>query len=257
MYLVDYHTHPYSHGEKEIKYNKKLIKNYINIAYKKGIKELGFSDHDEYIKKIKLNLIDELSENSPVKLLKGIEFDYIPGKESYINRKIKKLNLDYAIGSVHFIDGWGFDNPNNIDEYQKRDIDRSYEEYYSIIEKCIESDLFNIVGHLDLIKVFGFKVNNEKKISNIIISILKKIKKYDLVLELNTNGLNKPIKEIYPSEKIIHEAYNLNIPFTLASDAHRAERVGEGIKDYTELLKRIGYKEIAVFENRKISFIEI
>ncbi|MEJ6950550.1 histidinol-phosphatase HisJ family protein [Natronospora cellulosivora (SeqCode)] len=256
MYLVDYHTHPYSHGEQYIKnnYNEILLKEYINTALDKDIKEIGFSDHDEFIDDISWNLIDEISKNSPIKVLKAIEFDYIPGREELIKKKSKNLNLDYTIGSVHFIDGWGFDNPEFISEYQKKNIDECFERYYELLLMAIESNLFNIIAHFDLIKIFAFKVKNKQKIDNIINKILKKIKNNNLVLELNTNGLNKTIKEIYPSKEIIQKAYQIKIPFTLSSDAHRPNRVGENIEKSARLLKNIGYKEIAVFDKRNLSF---
>ena len=42
MYLVDYHTHPYGHGD-EIIYNEELLQKFIETAVKNEIR-LGFSD---------------------------------------------------------------------------------------------------------------------------------------------------------------------------------------------------------------------
>ena len=251
MYLVDYHTHPFAHGNIS-DYNIGLYKRYIDKAVNMGIKEIGFSDHDEYDQDLDLEIIDFLKKDSPIKVLKGLEFDYIPGREGELSEKIKKYNLDYTIGSVHFIGDWGFDNPDYIKEYYKRDIDQCYIKYYEILNSAVKSGLFNIIGHFDLIKVFGFFPKNNFK--NIINSVLKNIKKNDLVLEINTNGVNKPVKEIYPSLNIIERAYEYKIPITFGSDAHIVDRVGENIVKYAEVIKNIGYKEIAVFKNCNISF---
>lgn len=254
MYLVDYHTHPYSHGEIN-NYNKRLYKDYIKQAENKGIREMGFSDHEEFEEYVDFEIIEQLKEESHVRILSGLEMDYIPGKEKIIKDKIKKYRLDYSIGSVHFIDDWGFDHPDYIDEYQNRDINQLYLDYFSLVHKAVNSGLFNIIGHFDLIKVFGYKSNLD--ILEIVKPILKDIKENNLAIEINTNGLNKPVKEIYPSMKIIELAFQLKIPLTFGSDAHRPDRVGENIRRYTEIIKDIGYREIAVFRNRKIEYKKI
>ncbi len=251
MYLVDYHTHPFSHGEKAY-YNKDVYKQFIKRAMDIGIKELGFSDHDEYEENLDLTIIDSLKKETDFPILKGLEIDYIPGREEEILRKKNKYNLDYTIGSVHFIGDWAFDHPDYIDEYKNKDINQSYIEYFDILNQAVISGLFNIIGHFDLIKVFGFK--SKLNIINIIEPVLKNMKKYDLVLEINTNGLNKPINEIYPSLEIINKAHQLKIPITFGSDAHVANRVGENILKYLKIIKDIGYKEIAVFRNQNLSF---
>ncbi len=251
MYLVDYHTHPFSHGEKT-NYNKNIYKKYIQRAMDMGIEELGFSDHDEYDKKIDLSIIDTLKNETNIPILKGLEIDYIPGREDEILKKINKYNLDYTIGSVHFIGNWAFDHPDFINQYNTRDIDQSYIEYFNILNGAVISGLFNIIGHFDLIKIFGFK--SKLNIIDIIEPVLKNIKRYGLVLEVNTNGLNKPINEIYPSVEILEKAHQLNIPITFGSDAHVANRVGENILNYAKIIKNIGYKEIAVFRNGNISY---
>ena len=252
MHLVDYHLHPYSHGEKN-NYGIKLMEDFINYAVKNKIKEIGFSDHDEFSQKLNWESMDYIKKHSPIPLLKGLEFDYIPGREEEITTKISKYELDYSIGSVHYIDGWGFDNPAFIDEYEKRDIDQCYLEYFNNLKKAVNSGLFNIIGHFDLIKVFGYRPV-KIKLMEIIKPILKDIKRTDLVLELNTNGLNKPVKEIYPSIEILEMAYQLRIPITFGSDAHQAKRVGENIAKYTALVKKIGYTELAVFNKGQIRF---
>ncbi len=259
MFLVDYHIHPYSHGGEKIKeiYSKELIKSYIKKAMKRGISEIGFSDHDEFIDIIDWGMLNEIKrEMGNVKL--GIEFDYRnnPARLGWIKDKINEFSLDYAIGSVHFIGDWSFDHPDYINEYQNYNIDDLYVIYFDLLKEAVKSDLFQIVGHLDLIKVFGFKPQ-QLSVVELVKPVLREIKKRGMVIEINTNGLNKPIKEIYPSIDIIKMAYELNIPVTLGSDAHFPQRTGENIGKIAEIIIDIGYQEIAVFKNREVSFRKI
>ena len=46
--------------------------------------------------------------------------DYLEG---HMDERILNAKVDYLIGSVHFIDGWGFDNPEFIGKYENQNID--------------------------------------------------------------------------------------------------------------------------------------
>ena len=248
MYLIDYHTHPFGHGKK--KYNHNLLKRYIRKAQKMNLKELGFSDHDIFSTKINWEQLIKIKKEFNFKIKLGLEIDYIPGKENNIKRLLKKLPLDYCIGSVHQIGDWTIDHPDYKDEYNKRNIDKIYRQYFNILNQAVNSGLFDIIGHLDLVKVFNFKPE-KISIKNLVEPVLKSIKKRGLSIEINTNGLNKPVKEMYPALNIIKKAYKYNIPVCTGSDAHQVGRVGEGVENVINILKDIGYKEIMTYSERK------
>jgi histidinol-phosphatase (PHP family) len=259
VFLVDYHIHPYSHGEENIKkmYSEELLKSFILEARKREINEIGFSDHDELIEDIDWKMMKEIKEEyGKIKL--GIEFDFSPDKTrlKWIKNNLKKLPLDYSIGSVHFIEDWAFDHPDYIEEYQKYNIDELYCTYFDLLKEAVSTGLFQVVGHLDLIKIFGFKPK-QVKVVDLVTPVLKEVKKRGMVIEINTNGLNKPVKEIYPSINILKMAYKLDIPVTLGSDAHEPQRTGENIKMAARIITDIGYSKIAVFNNKEISLKEI
>ncbi|MFX0106314.1 MAG: histidinol phosphate phosphatase, partial [Candidatus Hodarchaeota archaeon] len=78
-----------------------------------------------------------------------------------------------------------------------------------------------------------------------------------LVMEINTGGLRKDCKEQYPSEIIINEMYSLDIPILLGSDAHNPDVIAWKFEKIIKMLKRIGYNQLAHFNKRKLTFIEI
>ena len=144
------------------------IDEYINRAIELGIDIYGFSEHApmEFDKHYRLafNKMSDYSKEildaqyrykNRIKILLGYEVDYLKG---YIDKRVLEASVDYLIGSVHFLDKWGFDNPEFIGEYKNRDIDEVYKEYFIKITEMADSGLFDIVGHLDLIKVFNLKV---------------------------------------------------------------------------------------------------
>ena len=185
-----------------------------------------------------------------IKILLAYEVDYLDG---YILDEVVNAKVDYMIGSVHFLknknDMWGFDNPEFIGVYKSKDIDTIWAEYFEAISAMAKTQLFDIVGHLDLIKVFKFLPKKDIRI--IARDTLKQIKDSNMVLEINPAGLRKPIGETYPSRQLLELAYEMNIDITFGSDAHSVEQVGFKYEEAISLAKEIGYKKCTTFENRE------
>jgi len=236
---------------------------YIEQAIKLEIDIYGFSEHapmnfDSYYR-LDFNQMNayendvlDLRERykNDIKILLGYEVDYLKG---YMDERVLKSEVDYLIGSVHFIGKWGFDNPEFKHEYQKRDIDQIWQEYFDNIEAMAKTGYFNIVGHLDLIKIFNFIP--KKDIRFIAQNALKAIKKSNMVIELNSAGLRKPIKEIYPSPLLLEMAYELDIPITFSSDAHAIGQIGFKYNEVIKLAKKVGYSKAVTFEQREAQLI--
>ncbi len=251
--LVDYHLHPFAHGEGA--HSTKVLRPFFERAVQMGIRELGIADHERYWKNFDYQKIRELACDYPQLTVKmGVEMDYIPGREREIEEIVDSLNGDFVIGSLHHIDGWMFDHPDYIDQYQYYDLHQLYRRYFSLMEQLSEVDTFDIIGHLDLIKIFGFQP--EGRILDYALSLLKKIKKREKVVELNTNGYRKPVSQLYPGEDILKACFQLGIPVTFSSDAHQPERVGDLIGETKELAEEIGYQKVATFEQRELTLID-
>lgn len=228
---------------------------YVKKALEENIKYFGFSDHapmnydskhrmdfsqmreyEELILHIKHKYKDSLH------ILLGYEVDFLQG---YIDQRVLKSDVDYLIGSVHFIGQWGFDNPEFIGEYKNRDIDKIWEEYFETIRALAKSRLFHIVGHIDLIKIFNFLP--KKDIRVIAKNAIKEIKKANMSVEINAAGLRKPIKEAYPSSSIMELLSEYDIPITFGSDAHKPEQVAFKQKEIYTLAREYGYSKCAAF----------
>jgi len=78
---------------------------------------LGFDEMEHYTSEI---LSAQKRYQNQIKVLLGYEVDYLPG---YMDERVLNAKVDYFIGSVHFLNKWGFDNPEFIGGYQNRDID--------------------------------------------------------------------------------------------------------------------------------------
>lgn len=237
---------------------------YIQRAIELDIDIYGFSEHApmNFDKHYRLsfeemhNYVQDVLQakekyKKDIKILLGYEVDYLKG---YMDERVINADVDYMIGSVHFIDKWGFDNPEFIGGYEERNIDEIWQSYFDAIEAMAKTRYFDIVGHLDLIKVFKFMPT--KDIRLIANNALKAIKKSGMVLELNAAGLRKPIQEIYPSPELLEMAYELDIPITFSSDAHDIEQIGFKYDEVIQLAKSIGYTQAVTFEQREKQLIK-
>lgn len=236
---------------------------YIKKAVEKGVSFFGFSDHApmDFDKKHRMSF-DQMRQyekniqvakekyKNKVEILSAYEVDFLNG---YMDERVLKAKVDYLIGSVHFLDEWGFDNPEFIKEYEGKDIDKIWQDYFDAIEKMAKSSLFDIVGHIDLIKIFKFMP--KKEIQSIAKNALKEIKKANMVIEINTAGYRKPINEVYPGKEILQMMSEFNIPITFGSDAHDPSQVGFMLKKAKKTAKDFGYDKCAVFKNRERSMI--
>lgn len=249
--LIDCHTHPLGHTGGTYTLDK--LRPFVEQAIAKGLKGLTFTDHEWYKDDIDLEVVGKLQEEYPeCKILLGLEIDYAPGREEEIRKIIAEKPYDYVIGSVHHIAGWAFDHPDYLDVYQKWKINNLYEQYFNTLAQAVESGLFQLVGHLDLIKVFGYSYSGD--LLPVVRPVLEKIKTQGMAVELNTNGIYKPVREIYPSQAILKQCLALDIPVVLSSDAHTAEQVGRDFALALQILKKIGYQTTAWIEKKTIYF---
>ena len=206
MTLIDYHNHTSLCG-----HATGTIEESVKSAISKGIQELGISDHAPLPPEMRKNItmseeqvegyITEVTRlmkqyRSKIRIRLGFEVDF-PTHNSFPSEYYNHPDIDYLIGSCHYLDDWPFDHPEYKEEFTKRNVDKVYEEYFDVIEKIISSDLFDIIGHFDLIKKFGHRP--KKNFDSLIKRISGLAASKNTVIEINTSGLLKPVGEVYPS----------------------------------------------------------
>jgi histidinol-phosphatase (PHP family) len=111
------------------------------------------------------------------------------------------------------------------------------------------SGLFDIIGHCDLIRIFGHRPSFNPEL--LYRKLAKTMKKHNVVFELNTNGRNKAVGDFYPDRRFLNVFREENVPVCVNSDAHMPSRVGQFFDEAYNLLRKAGFKEMAVFEGRK------
>jgi len=250
--MFDYHMHSI------LSDGKNTYEEMIQQAIQKGLAEIGFSDHiclkpvDWAIQlediPVMTQQIQEMKTKykNLIQIRYGLEVDYFPGFEEAIGDLINSLPVDYVIGSVHFIGDWNFDTDQSL--YGKWTNNKLYEKYFHLVQKAAQSGLFDVIGHLDIIKKFRvYPETNQDKLFEETIEI---IKANNLVVELNTGGFDRPCHEFFPNHRILELCYQHHVPVTLSSDAHQAIQIARHYPEGIALLKQIGYSELYGFNHR-------
>ena len=246
--LVDYHVHLLGHGEGRL--TRDYLEEFVRSAHRQGLEELGLADHDDFLKELRSLVSGPAREwvfSLPLRV--GLEISYRPEREGEIRRLAQAYRFDYLIGSVHDLDGWPFDHPDYTEGYAGWDADELYRRYFSLVVQAAGSGLFDVVGHLDLIKVFGYR--SRRPATELAEAALTAVKEADLVVEVNTAGLFKPVGEIYPGPELLQACFNRGIPITFGSDAHRPEEVGRSFSYAAELARRVGYRSYVRWRERR------
>lgn len=270
--MIDYHIH-LENGPLTIDW----LSEFWQSAEARGITEIGISEHSHKFKEFyptfhyltegkdsldymrewiahdfKQSLDDYIelllsarNQGIPVKI--GIEVDYLSETADLIKEILTRYPFDYIIGSVHVIGKWGFDYYPQA--WEGQDVNNAYRDYYATLTEAANSGLFDIVGHFDVIKVFGHR--STVSLNDEITAALSAISNQGLCLEISSAGLRKPVKEIYPATEILEAAYQLQIPITFGSDAHYPEDVGANWEQLVSLATKTGYRECRVFANRQ------
>jgi len=241
-----------------------LPSEYAERAVEVGLKEIGFSDHAPLIPhpdpKITMSfeqlpfyhamIEDVRARFKKLKIKIGIEADFLPGFEHETKKILDTYPYDFVLGSVHFIGKWGFDNPSERAGWNAQDINRVYRDYHELLRQSAKSKLFDVMAHVDLVKKFGNRPTED--ITEEVRQTAKAFKESGVVIEINTSGLRKPVKEIYPSLRDLQIYCEYSVPLTFGSDAHDSLHVGKDFDKGFALAKKAGYKEYVIFKKRKI-----
>ena len=237
---------------------------YARRAVEVGLTEIGFSDHspmrrddfdnwrmradqlDEYVAKVRL----AQKEFPQLTIRLALEVDYLPGQEEWIRELAARHPWDYLIGSVHYVsETWAIDDPSKLSEWKHRDSFEVWSVYFDWLTRAAATGLFEIIGHADLPKKFGHRPT--QSCTALYEKFLTAAKKSNCAIELNTAGLRKDCKEIYPSSEILRLAFAKGVPITFGSDAHAPGEVGMNFAEAIRLARSVGYTDCCRFSGRK------
>jgi histidinol-phosphatase (PHP family) len=124
---------------------------------------------------------------------------------------------------------------------KSKDLSRIYKMYFEEVVHSIESRLFDVIGHFDLVSRFLNERRSEPKSVDYwggVNTVLEEIIEEKIHLEANSKGMRETYKDTMPSEEIVKEFIrNGGTLISIGSDAHSVQEIGNGIKEVMDLLQ--------------------
>jgi len=281
---VDSHVHLQPHGEAP-PMTRQRIEQYVEAARERGVGQIAITEHLFRFREAfdllygwwdadaadpalaaatRAYLEDHVSgsvadyartieacKSAGLPVLLGIEMDWIPGRADELHRFLEPYDWDVVLGSIHWIGSWGFDelrSPLVIAEWERRDTDVVFAAYAAMVRDLASARLCDVLAHPDLPKLGGHRPTSFTPLHT---AIVEGAADGGCAVEINSNGYNKPVAEPYPALGVLERARAAGLAITLASDAHRPERVGERFDDLAAWGAQAGYQEYVSFEQQR------
>lgn len=238
----DFHTHTrYSDG--------KSILEMIDAAEEINLDAIGFSDHyipsyDQSYRRIKLSdgqflekiykkrseAIGYFQDKTEVKLLEAIELDYHPDYEKKVKHILESISLDYSIGAVHFIKGKNLHHEFLFQDKSEQRRKEIVDIYFDRMKRLIESEMFDIVAHPDLVKRNSlFKdlvTDRHHKI------LLKALENSSTVFEINTGRIHQGL--LSPEQNLLEKFQERGLRAVPGTDSHSSGRLKQRVNYFRE-----------------------
>jgi histidinol-phosphatase (PHP family) len=230
---------------------------YAQVAEQRGLKGIVVTCHnptnDGWSPTVRMSvdefgeyvdLVDQAAQvwRGRVDVRLGLESDYVPGMEPWLEELHAMAPLNHVLGSVH----------PHLPQYKERfhlgDIEQFYFEHLAL---AAESGLFDTLGHPDLVKNIEPEAYDLPRLMGTICDTLDRIAAAGTAMELNTSGLNKVVPEMNPAPEILREMRQRNIPVVIGADAHKPERVAADFVQALDTLGAAGYSTVSNFLNRE------
>ena len=261
--LVDYHVHTARCG-----HATGAMERYVEHAIEAGLSELGFSDHlfmywlpperrdpelamAEWEHEFYIEDVERCRSRyaADISLRLSTEADFIPGHERELEAILGRYDWDYVIGSVHFLDDWGFDDVRYLSRFDAWDLDALYARYFEVVGCSAETGLFDTIGHADLVKKFGHRAAVDQ--SEAYARLASRFARAGVCVEVNTAGLRRPVGEIYPHPDLLRACRAAGVSVTLGSDAHAPNEVAEDLAAACHLVRSVGYEHYVKYAARR------
>ena len=179
----------------------------------------------------------------------GLEVDFFPESIEAVLELIEPYPWDFLVGSVHWIGGWSVDSSEVAWEYERRGVDRAWEEYFALEALLARSGAVDVLAHVDLPKKYGYRPTTERL--DLYRPVVDGAAATCSAVEISSQGLRNPAAEVYPSPTLLGMFAAAGVPVTLASDGHRPEDAAHGVSEVVAAARVAGYRTHLRFDRRR------
>lgn len=166
--------------------------------------------------------------------------------------------FDFVIGSLHWVENALIFSDRY---FESKTLAEAYGAYFQELLVMVRVGGFDVLGHLDAVKRYGFEVYgpfDPRQFEEPLREVLRACVEVGIGLEINTGPLRRPVREPSPTLDVLRWYRELGGEIlTIGSDAHQAEHVGYGLEVAVELAKAAGFTQIATFRERQPHFVPL
>jgi histidinol-phosphatase (PHP family) len=239
------------------------IAEYAEAANNAGVSLVAFTEHfplssafdpDCYLSMQPKNVsayfeeIEEVRQRFPhIEFVIGTEIDYLHTLEDRTINNEALESFAFTLGSVHFIDGWAFDDPAQKYRWEEPGAaDVIWKRYGELwCEAASNKALpYDVMAHPDLAKKFGYypSFNLQPLYKN----MAEAAEAGGRMVEVNTSGAHYACGQMFPAPDLLKEFCRAGIPCTVGCDSHDPVNIARGIRDAYQLMYEAGYREVTV-----------
>lgn len=265
MQWTNYHGHcDYCDGQGK-------IEDYVLKAIELNMAAIGISSHSPVPFPTDWNMprhrfddycaeIDQLKAKyrGQIQLYKALEVDFIRDMMSVKTPYIRSANLDYTVGSVHFVgsfdhgEHWAIDSPaplfkQGFESIFHNDIKQLATTYYHLQNKMLETATPTILGHLDKVKMYNKSLVNfdEEAVwyKSLINETIALAVEKGVIIEINTKTIFRD-NHLFPGEESFKLLKDLGAKITINSDCHHPDKLTLGFEEVASILLKHGINHL-------------
>lgn len=211
IHLLD-HTHKFK--EFSFLYNKNSLDE-NTFSHFENRHYISIQEYLDFIKIVK-------QKSYPIKIKFGLEVCYFKQYEKELKNELEKYDFDFLIGSVHFVDGFGYDYGKEL--WLSKDIDELYRKFFEQECNLIKSKLFDHLAHPDAIKIYDYFPSFS------LIPYYEKVAKLLSENNMSTENNSGFARYGFTNYGLNEDFYRIlkenNVKIFRSSDAHKYENIG-------------------------------
>jgi histidinol-phosphatase (PHP family) len=254
--VFDYHVHSnYSDGD--------FLPAMLDAAEAAGLDGVGVADHcnvlsgdamDRIRRLLGFNLdlealyerrrsaIAELSDSYDLRVFDAAEMDYEPDAEGEIRSFLDEAGFDYAIGSVHALDGVNVHTVSYFADADERRRREYVETYFEKVVALAESELFEVAGHVDLVErneaLRGLATREQYE------RVADAFADSRTVPEVNAGRVHGDYGTLHPAPDLFDVLRERGVEFAVGSDAHAPDEIAPRADELREFADRAGFDPV-------------
>ncbi|ELY65386.1 PHP domain-containing protein [Natronococcus jeotgali] len=235
--MYDFHAHTnYSDGS--------FLPGMVRAAEEAGLEGIGLTDHcsissreaasatrNRYGFNLDLtyerrrDAIEQVRARADIDVYDAVEMDYDPRDEPEIAAFLEEANFQYTIGSVHAVEDENVQVASNFEELSESGRDDVVDDYIDRLVALIDSELFDVAAHLDLIErtppLRGRTTTDHYE------RVARAFADSRTVPEINAGRATREDPLVHPDPEFLESLREYDVAVTLGTDSHAPDEIGE------------------------------